>query len=152
MQKFSLDSSTIIEAWERVYPIGIFSSLWSRLDQMISDGQILVCEEVFRELEKKEDGAFLWFKERKDGVFVPIDESTIAQVTKILRVFPRMVNAAKGRSAADPWVVAVAILNGAVVVTQEARRKEPRIPFVCEHFGIDHTNLLGLVQQMNLRL
>lgn len=152
MKKFSLDTSTIIEAWERTYPIEIFSSLWGRLDEMIDDGQILVCEEVFRELEKKEDGAHRWFKDRKDSVHVAIDENTMAKVTEILAVFPRMVNATKGRSGADPWVVAVAILNNAVVVTQESRRKEPRIPFVCEHFGVGHTNLLGLVQQMNLRL
>ncbi len=152
MQKFSLDTSTIIEAWERRYPITIFLPLWNRLDEMISDGQILVCEEVFRELEKKEDGAYLWFKDRKDDARVAIDENTMAKVTEILAVFPRMVNATKGRSGADPWVVATAILNNAAVVTEESRRREPRIPFVCEHFGIGHTNLLGFVQQMNLRL
>ena len=53
-------------------------------------------------------------------------------------------------SKADPWLIAVAKVEGAVIVTDEARvpllqgqhmRKEPRIPNIADQFGVKTMNL-----------
>jgi Domain of unknown function (DUF4411) len=42
-----------------------------------------------------------------------------------------------GRPIADPFVIASARVNGATVVSQEAKKPHAaRIPNLCEHFGI----------------
>lgn len=51
---------------------------------------------------------------------------------------PRLVGLG-GRSAADPWVIALAMVNGWTVVTEEkATRKadKPNIPDVCAGLGV----------------
>jgi hypothetical protein len=54
----------------------------------------------------------------------------------------------KGDPLADPFVIASAKVRKGCVVTEEQRRRNAaKIPNVCEHFGIDYTNLEGLMER-----
>ena len=53
-----------------------------------------------------------------------------------------------GGPAADPFVIASAQVRSGCVVTEETLRDNAvRIPSVCEYFGIDCTNLEGLMER-----
>jgi hypothetical protein len=60
-----------------------------------------------------------------------------------------MVMNLKGRNRADPFVVAVARIRGATVVTGEGSdgtEDRPKIPFVCQKLVIDCTRFTQLIR------
>lgn len=93
---------------------------------------------------KKADELHEWIKDRKQMLVALSPE--IQQVAELLRDYPRLVDTLKGRSQADPFVIATAIVMTAVVVTGEIRTGnlgKPRIPDVCNAKGIRWINRSG---------
>ena len=100
-------------------------------------------------LKRKDDDVFNWAKNHRE-MFVPIDEGIQSTVTEILRDFEKLVDTRKNRSFADPFVIALAILNGGTVVSGErgtGSRDRPKIPDVCREWKIPCINLLQLIRR-----
>lgn len=99
------------------------------------------------ELEKKDDDAFQWAKGWKQ-MFVPIDLPIQKIVSDILAKHERLVDQRKGRSGADPFVIALAQLNGCAVVSDEnpGTEAKPHIPYVCRARGVGALTVLELIQ------
>lgn len=74
-------------------------------------------------------------------------------MVRILASHKRLVDTKKGRSIADPWVIAQAQVMSAVIVTEEqpSRGSSPKIPDVCEALGVQYTNVIGLIRAMGLQ-
>lgn len=146
--KYSIDTSAILDGWARYYPPDVFPGLWQHLDEIIAEGRLIATEEVLHELERKEDKLYVWAKER-ERMFVPIDESIQSAVTAILRKFEKLVDTRANRSAADPFVIALAQVEGYTVVTGErptGRLSRPNIPDVCQGLSIPCISLLQLIR------
>ena len=56
---YSIDSSGILDAF-RYYPPDVFGTIWARMDHAADNGVIVAVDEVYRELEKKDNVAFQW--------------------------------------------------------------------------------------------
>lgn len=152
--KYSIDTSAILEAWRRRYPPDVFPAVWQRLEEVIETGELGASEEVLLEIEKRDDEVHVWAKERKAKLFVPIDEEQQAHVSVILGKHERLVDTRKNRSAADPFVIAVAIAQGCAVVTAEAatgKPEKPHIPDVCLAMGVRSMNLLEFFREQGWR-
>ena len=144
--KYSIDTSAILDGWRRYYPPDRFPSVWRNLERLIAARDLCATEEVLIELKKKDDDVYKWAREQ-DGLFLPIDEATQKSVANILSAYPRLVDAKKNRSTADPFVIAVAQVNGLAVVSGEIpsnNLEKPKIPDVCSAIGIRHIRLLEL--------
>jgi hypothetical protein len=145
---YSVDSSTLVQI-VRLYPSHLFVTLWDKLDAGFSTGNLLVTEEVYRELCKGTDGAAAWFKARPQCM-VPTEKEVEARLKQIMKSHPALVQADLGKSGADPYVIAVALAHGHAVVTQERPKKpnssRPRIPDVCTAYNIAYFDLFGLAQ------
>jgi len=124
------------------------------MDRAAQDGILRVSEEVVKELEKKDDGAADWIKDRPNMIVatdVPIQE----KILEILKAHTRLVNAGKNRSGGDPFVIAVASVNGYSVITGEVSTgtsNRPRIPDVCTSMGIPWGSLLDFVRSQGWKL
>jgi hypothetical protein len=150
---YSIDTSAILDGWIRHYPPDVFPALWDGIDELITDGKLRATEEVLFELKKKTDEVYKWAKSRTD-LFIPIDDDIQIAVANILQKHERLVDARKNRSAADPFVIALAQLNGCKVVTAEQpsnNLSKPRIPDVCIILNIPSINLLQLVREEGWR-
>jgi hypothetical protein len=145
---YCVDTSALIAAWSERYPIRRLPRFWERIDGLIADGRLVAPEDVRREIKKKEDGLFEWVNARKP-MFVELHEPVQLRAKEILRRFPWLTKNLPDKSPADPFVIALALERGLIVVTQEARggAKKPQIPFVCEEFGIGCIDLLGLLDR-----
>jgi len=144
--KYSIDTSAILDGWRRYYPPDRFPSVWRNLEKLIAAGDLCATEEVLIELKKKDDDVYKWAKNQQ-GLFLPIDDATQRSVLNILSLYPRLVDARKNRSTADPFVIAIAQVNGLVVVSGEIASNnlnKPKIPDVCSAMGIKHIRLLEL--------
>jgi hypothetical protein len=132
---YCIDTSCLIAAWEERYPIENFPKFWTLLDKAIADGKIVAPEAVLDETEPKSAELHAWLKER-DTMFVPLEEAVQVQVKK-------------QRFAADPFVIATAVVQKRVIITEEkptGSLKRPNIPDVCGDLGVDYISLLQLIR------
>ena len=145
---YSIDSSALIHGWRRVYRPKNFGFVWDGFDTLITAGRLHASIEVYNELEKKDDELFKWCKERKEGMFVPLDEDIQNHVARIMKAYPRLVDTVKGRSGADPFVIALAATSQPpmVVVTQESPGKM-KIPDVCSAEKIECCDLADMIEK-----
>lgn len=148
---FCVDTSGWLDGWRRHYPRDVFQSLWTNIETLIDAGEILASEEVYVEIAKKDDDLHDWIKGRKEMLVSP-EEAIQVRVAELLSRYPRLVDTLKGRSQADPFVIATAMECGAVVVTGEVMGTEerPRIPFVCNAEGIRCISFLEMIRELRL--
>lgn len=144
--RYSFDTSALIEG-NKLYPINIFPKLWENIGELINDGSIRAIAQVGTELGKKDDEISQWTS-NYPTLFVPLEPRIQVIVTAIMDAHPNLVKIASGKSAADPFVIALAEVNSCTVVTYENRRSllNPRIPDVCSARSIKVINLLDLVK------
>ena len=80
---------------------------------------------------------------------MPTDSAVAIEVRSILQTHKRLVMNLKNRNRADPFVIAVANIKGAVVVTGEdgGNENRPKIPYVCSQIGAECIGFLDLIQR-----
>jgi hypothetical protein len=147
--EYSIDTSAILDAWNRYYPPDIFSALWNHLEKIIEDGLLRASVEVMNELERKDDQVYRWARKNPD-LFIDIDEEIQNEITGILSKFPKLLDTRAQRSGADPFVIALAKINTCCVITGErATRKpdRPNIPDVCSALEIRAISVLDLIRE-----
>jgi hypothetical protein len=145
------DTSAYINGWRDHYPPSTFPSVWTLIEEAISDGRIRSPREVLNELARKDDDVSAWAKKCPEA-FIEATEDVTRQAGLIQASF-----ASPGtRDGADPWVVAEARVKGLTVVTYEGRtfagartkRWEDKMPGICGHHGVPVMTLpeaLGLL-------
>jgi Domain of unknown function (DUF4411) len=88
-------------------------------------------------------------------MLVPLSEKIQNLASELLVEYPRLVDTLRGRSKADPFVLATATALNAVVVTGEVftgKMERPRIPDVCQLRGIRCINFLQMIRELKLSL
>jgi hypothetical protein len=148
---FCVDTSGWLDGWHRYYPRDVFPSLWQNVEERIDGCDIISSEEVYVEVQKKDDDLHEWMKQRK-FMLIPANESIQRRVAEVLASYPRLVDTLKGRSQADPFVIATSIETGSIVVTGESvgTATKPRIPFVCQQLGVRCITFLDMIRELNL--
>lgn len=148
---YSVDSSALIHGWCRIYRPKNFGFVWDRLDALIEEGRLRASIEVLYELEKKDDELHGWCKDRREALFVEIDDSCQMHLGRIMGTYPRLVDTVKGRSGGDPFVIALAAsaVPTMVVVSEEqpGKKNSPKIPDVCLAEGIRCIGLADLIEE-----
>lgn len=145
---YSMDTSALVDGMGRYYRPSVFQSLWQRMDRLIEEGRLFATEEVEIEIERKADHLSEWCRDRK-GMFVEVDAAIQPVVSEILLAHGRLVKALSNRSAADPFVIALAKVRGASVVTSErpsGSLDKPKIPDVCEAMGIPCLSMMEMME------
>jgi hypothetical protein len=133
---YCVDTSSLIAAWQERYPFENFPKFWDRIDGLIEEKRLVSPVEVFLETKKRSDELHVWLKVQ-------------TQAANVLARFPRLVGDKKLNTSADPFVIALALVEGAPVVTEEKRtgsNRRPHIPDVCDAFGVECKNLLDMIR------
>ena len=148
--KYSIDTSAIIDCW-LLYPPDVFPALWDRLNELIDHGVLIGPEEALRELARKDDEAYRWARGHR-SMFVPEDPRVQAEARQVLKRYPRLVDEEKETPDADPFVIALARVQGCSVVTREKLsrnpKERPKIPDVCRELGVQWLNILGMFREL----
>lgn len=151
---YSIDTCSLIEAW-RQFPPDIAVTLWEeQIPALIDVGDLRATREVEVELLRHDGELAAWAKvEDRAQLFVEASEEIQRDVIEILDGHQRLVDAESFRSGADPFVIALAKAEGCAVVTEERHSKQPgnnpKIPDVCDHFGIPCIDLLDLIREQD---
>jgi hypothetical protein len=147
--RYSIDTSALIEAWHRAYPIDVVPALWDGFDELITSGALRATEEVVLEIERKEDALHEWIAARP-RLSVAIDSAIQPVVKQVLTSHPKLLDTRKNRSGGDPFVIALGKITGCTVVTNERPTNStarPNIPDVCAAYGVRYVNVLGLIRE-----
>ena len=154
---YCLDSGVFINGWHRHYRISspIFQPVWEAFDENAQKGILFAPFEVWVEISKKDDELKEWFKDRRDYFFKQPTKDVIGVLKNVvLKQYERLAGEKAGRTGADAWVIAHAIVEGAVVVTEErqarTRGKNPRIPDVCEDLNVHYMDTGRLIDELGI--
>lgn len=156
MTVYVFDSGPLIDLFKHYYP-GRFPSLWEQFDAMIDVGRITSTREVQNELDGSGDELSKWCKRHRNLFEVPsVDELRVVGGIFAVTHFQAMIRKQErmaGRPVADPFVIARArsVPDGCVVTTEKESAGAAKIPNVCEHFGVDWTNLEGFMEREDWR-
>jgi len=139
------------------YP-DVFPTFWTQLDEAVAGGRIGSVREVRKELELQDASEHLGFwVSRNSLVFPTPTEGEMHMVAEIFRVphFQQLIGEKqrlRGQPVADPFIIARAHQLGWCVVTEEAMKPNAvKIPNVCQHFGVECTDLKGLLTRFGWR-
>lgn len=157
MPSYSIDTSAILDAWVRYYPIDTFPTFWVNFEKFITNGTGVASELIKHELTVKDDGCIKWFQSnRLDLFFQPIDDDIQNHVTELMKNpnYQRLVEDRKGTNGADPFVIALAQSKNLIVVTGEKATRniaKPKIPDVCNDLNIQCITVLELMRKEGWR-
>lgn len=132
-----------------------FQSVWQRIDGLMHEGRLRSVREVLRELEAHDSKHVLDWAKSNSSIFCPPSHEETACVAEIFSIphFQQMIGneqRLRGTPVADPFIVAAARVLGGCVVTEESfKENSAKVPNVCKHFGVDCTNLEGLMEREN---
>lgn len=155
---YCLDTNVLIQAWQKYYSPKLCPDYWDILNDLGLKKRIFLPESVYDEIIRTDDDLSEWLK----GSKIPI-RNIDEPVTKCLQsiyshnpLHKNLVDNIKSRSLADPWVIAHAIKENAVVVTKEEKvtalnSTRIKIPNVCDNMGIRWINDFELMSELNLR-
>jgi hypothetical protein len=131
----------------RSYPVAAFGPLWDNLGELAESARLISSEEVLGDLKKKEGDVVYNWAVAHEKMFLPLTEEVQGLVTEIMAKFGRLVDARRGKSMSDPFVIATAALNKCTVVTEEGPGSEqrPKIPYVCHARGMKCIALRDLI-------
>lgn len=149
---YSCDTSTIIQAWRRDYNPKVFVGVWQKLEAMVADDTLIASSEVLVEMKRKDDDVYRWCK-RQSRMFVALDDAIQTEAKAILAAHQRLIDTRNGRSGADPFVIAVAKVRNASVLTDERPSnslERPKIPDVCKALGIECCRLSEVFERAGL--
>lgn len=148
MTVYCMDTSSLIAAWQERYPIENFPSFWTRIEGLIQAGRLVSPVEVRNELSKRSDELHAWLKARP-AMFRELEEPIQIAAAQILGQFPRLVGERKLRTSADPFVIAMARVEGFQIVTDEkptGSMSRPNIPDVCTALSMTTMDVLQLIR------
>lgn len=153
MKKYCLDTNVFIEAWNKYYSMKLSPGYWDVLDDLAQKGIIFCTQEVKYEIEKVDDKLTQWIKTR-NHFFKEITENVQSCLRNVLQ-FERLVDSSKTRSVADPWVIAHAMAENAVVVTKEEPTplltKRIKIPDVCKELKVKCINDFQFLNEIGIQ-
>lgn len=139
--RYILDTNIIIDVTRRIYPPRHRDEARAIVERLISEGSIVSHKEVLLELElgaKPGDEPLAWCK-ANSGIFCDLTPDQEAHLVKVLSEHPGILDPRKTGPDADPFLVALALEIGGVVVTGDGstyRSGKTQIKDVCDAYGI----------------
>lgn len=148
--KYCFDTCAFIDSWRRYYPPRVFPMLWEQLSDLMKNGRIMVPKEVEKEILAGNDEFKDWF--RVNNICVkPYTKEQFEIASEIVNKYPKLSQYNKIKPFhADPFVVALAKVESATVVTWEGPNGDmnnPSVPNLCQEYKIGWFNMIGFFEK-----
>jgi len=155
MNIYCIDTSSLIEMKDR-YPqdVTLFEKVWNNIDNLCKEHRLIAPIEVLKEIEQGDDELKRWVKGKK--IFAKPDKKQSEKMKEILAQYSFLADSEKPGPNADPWLIALAIVKNNeeelpfykyIVITEESKTRNNRIPFVCKTYNIECINLIELFRK-----
>lgn len=162
MPRYWNDANVFIEAHQKTYPIEMVPSFWKWMAARVEEGVIACPRRVYKEIaenEDRQDALAKWFQAKRDrGLCVPSNRDVQDQVGIVNSyVFAAYAyhQAIAFANGADSWVIAHAIVDSGIVVTQESNSRpksaKARIPDVCKYFNVPCMGRIQMLKKLDAK-
>ena len=123
--KYIIDTSSILsQKDDEPHRRSINKTLWHHMDELI---------------EQKRIGLH--------GVVLPIDDDIQDNVKKVVTSNPQLIDFKQVKSSGDAFLIATAMKYGLTVITEESKKGEKKIPYVCKSLNVPCIDILGLCER-----
>jgi hypothetical protein len=148
---YSIDTSALINWWAEDYSPDVFPGLLPKMKNLIREGRLRAVRSVKDELK---DGDLRTWCLAQPDLFVDETKEIQNRVTAMMATYqnPKRI---RGISGADPFVIALAAVNGWHVVSAErggSLASNPNIPTVCNAIGTQHIRFFEMLRREGWRL
>lgn len=143
--KYIIDTSSILSQKDNEpHRRSINKTLWQHIDALIEQQRIVTCSEIIEEVN--DDDLKKWFSGLQ-GVVIPIDNEIQENVRKVVTSNPQLIDFQKVKSSGDAFLIATAMKYGLTIITEENKKGEKKIPFVCRNLKVPCIDIWGLCEQ-----
>lgn len=157
-KRYCLDTNVLIQAWQKYYSPRFCPDYWDVLNELGRRGSIFIPQMVNEEIIRTDDDLTQWLKKSNIPV-ASIDTNVTNYLKAVYAAHPshkNLVDNTRQRSLADPWIIAHAINENAIVVTKEEKvtainTNKIKIPNVCDNMGIPWINDFQLIESLNIQ-
>jgi hypothetical protein len=152
---YVFDNNTLTAIFRHYY-VDQFPSFWEKFNRAKGNNRICSVREVVNEIKelKRDDELEKWIKVNREFFHDPSSKELVF-IGEIYRVkhFQNNIEKKKilhGGPFADPFIIAKAKIEDAIVITQEHFRENgAQIPNICDHFHIEYMDLKGFLSREN---
>ncbi len=119
---YCIDSSSLII--RKPFRRDVFLTIWSKLESMIKNEELIAPLEVYGEIEAGKDHIYDWCKSNKE-MFKDVNERQILKLQEVKKQYDKNYweNEINKPKWADPWVIALGICEEAIIVADEKKHK-----------------------------
>lgn len=106
---------------------------------------IVTCSEIFEEIKDKEIKEWIFSQQ---CTVLEIDDDIQNNVRKIVTENPKMIEftGKSGTSSGDAFLIATAMKYGLIIITEENKDKQMKIPQISKKYGITSVNITSLCE------
>ena len=143
--RYSIDTSALINWWVEDYSPVVFPGLLPKMEELIGQGRLRAARSVKDELA---DGDLRKWCLAQPDLFVDEDEEIQKRVAGLMAAYQNPKKS-RGIDQADPFVIALADMNGWHVVSAERGGSlaiNPNIPTVCDAIGVQHIRFFEMLR------
>lgn len=147
--KYIIDTSAILsQKPDEQHRRTVHKSQWKKIDELIKSQEIVMCSEIFDEVKDEDIKKLLVTLNCK--VF-EVDDDIQRNVRRIVTECPKLISFTdkSGTSSGDAFLIATAMKYNLVIITEENKQSEKKIPQVCKRFNVESINILELCEREN---
>ena len=146
---YCIDTSSLINL--KPFRRDVFPSIWSKLESMVTNGELIAPLEVYGEIEIGKDKIYDWCKSNKE-IFKDIDECQIQKLQEVETKYDKNYweNEINKPKWADPWVIALGICEEAIIVADE-KNTQNRIPAISSMSGLKCLELIDFFKEIGIK-
>lgn len=141
MRTYIVDTDVLIGFYDSL-PMEVYETQWNLLKRYVEEKRLLICEAVFSEIKKAVE-LKKWLSNFDKLVIPCFTHDVIVEAKTIINSYPKLIDINNTSDQADPYVIALAKINGYTILTNEIYSegsKKTRIPYICKQLSIDCMN------------
>lgn len=137
-----------------------FEAIWTEIESLIAQGQFFTSDYVEQEAnEYVGDHTFIkdWIKKHKKKLVIPTDAEILIAAGKVINenLASGFLNRKKweeGKNEADPYLIAIGMTKGHVIITGENKVKPNKIPQVAKKYGVQSIDIYDFFKERGLKM
>lgn len=139
-ESYAIDASSLMTIGQ-VYEVEAQAEAWKIVVRLVEEGRIRTSQFVFDEIERNDPETFERIRQFRGQMLVGITNTLWTEAGRLANLYPIMAKVHRDRETADPWVIAIAKLDGWKVICEESAVKPQRMAWVCTQEGIPCGNI-----------
>lgn len=167
--KYAFDTNIFIDAYKSFYAMDIVPLYWKLLGKFVESNEFYLIDKVYNEMLKGKDGLSDWVINQSNIKIYKTNNSkdlldkysyVMNSVASMPEYNEDAIKKWDDKDVADPWIIAVALLEKSVIVTHETRvfggirqeSKKIKLPDVAKKFNVECINLFEFMREEKLVL